>query len=100
MHAIRKGKFDKVAQTDGFINRVKLLKGLIDQVLLDAEANNVFLPNYITYAQRNLPIRGGSVLGYEGEDVHAMPESVSKRLMGMAGGHSRAGSFDSQRAGH
>jgi len=73
MRAIRKGKFDSVAQTDKFLGRVKSLKELIDSVLLNAEHYSVFLPTYITAAQRQLPLRGDNLLGYQGDDLRPMP---------------------------
>lgn len=80
MRAIRKGKFDGVAQTDAFIDRVKLLKELIDMTLLAAESRNVYLPTYITSAQRALPLRGDGRLGYVGGGIVPMPHQTSRRL--------------------
>jgi len=86
MRAIRRGKFDEIAQTDGFIERVKDLKEMIDKVLLAAERQRIYLPTYITNAQRNIPLRGGQILGYVGEGVQPMPNGISKRLLKSAEG--------------
>jgi len=98
MRAIRRGNFNGIAQTDGFIQRVKLLKDLVDEVLLKAEQQNVFLPTYITGAQRALPLRSSGRLGYVGDTVFPMPDVTSKKLL-ENGGKGRAGSFDTKRAG-
>lgn len=82
MRAIRTGRFDGIAQTKAFINRVKDLKTLIDTVLLEAETQNVYLPTYITSAQRALPLRGDKVVGYVGDDLTSMPGSWQASING------------------
>jgi len=63
MMAVRAGKFKGLAQTDAFINRVMTLKTCIDEVLVRAQSFNIYLPMYITQAQRTLPIHGRTPLG-------------------------------------
>jgi len=82
MRAIRKGKFQNIAQTNRFLARVKSLKELVDAVLLNAETHNVYLPNYITAAQRHIPLRGENVLGYQGDGLRPMPSSWRKAIIG------------------
>lgn len=98
MTAIRKGKFDGIAQTGAFLGRVKYLKELIDGVLLAAEGRNVFLPSYITRAQRALPLRGDARLGYVGDEMVRMPVGVSNRLYKtIEGGRGNRGLVDTKR---
>jgi len=78
--AIKAGTFDRVAQTEGFISRVKDLKTSIDKVLLFAETNGVYLPSYITDAQRGLPLRGVAPLGVLGGNLTRMPGEVARTL--------------------
>lgn len=80
MRAIKDGTFNQVAQTDAFIDRVKLLKGLLDRVLLTAEEANVYLPNMITSAQRGLPIQGHAPLGVYGRELTLQPRGIQSVL--------------------
>jgi len=80
MRAIKLGRFDAVAQTDAFIARVRVIKEMIDSVLIYAESQNVYLPTHITSAQRALPLRGKEILGYEGSSVREMPKKWARQL--------------------
>jgi len=80
MMEIRNGSFSGIAQTDGFISRVKYLKDLLDQVLLVADRCGVFLPNHITEAQRALPLRGVAPLGVLGVD-YIPPKGVVQNAL-------------------
>lgn len=80
MHAIKNGSFDGIAQSEAFIVRVKLIKELIDRSLIKAEKHGVFLPMYITAAQRGLPIRGSAPLGVNGLGMTSMPSPIANRL--------------------
>jgi len=81
MRKIRDGQFDGIAQTGAFIKRVVLIKGMIDSVLLKAESHNVYLPTYITAAQRGLPLRPRvPLVGVEGFGMSAMPRMVANHL--------------------
>jgi len=50
--ALERGRFDGIAQSAGFFNRVKHLKNLIDCVLIEAERRSQYLPSYISASQR------------------------------------------------
>jgi len=63
MSAIRRGKFVGIAQSEAFIARVVQLKYWIDCVLIKAEEHGVFLPTYVTAAQRTLPIHPATGIG-------------------------------------
>jgi len=80
MQSIKHGKFNGVAQSDKFLERVKFIKELIDRTLIRAETQNVYLPAYITSAQRSLPIRGNAPLGVLGNEYARMPRSVASAL--------------------
>jgi hypothetical protein len=80
MEAIKKGSFDSVAQSKGFLDRVRHIKTQIDNVLLFAEEAGMFLPGYITAAQRGLAIRGITPVGVLGEGMRSMPKMVAKRV--------------------
>jgi len=82
MRAIKKGSYNSVAQTDGFLNRVMQVKEWLDRVLIFAEKYNIYLPTYITAAQRNLPIRGVNVLGVLGDDVVPVSSHIRNKLSG------------------
>jgi len=82
MHEIRSGAFNGIAQSDAFIGRVKFIKELIDSALIRAESHNVYLPAYITSAQRGLPIQGHAPLGLVGRDYAPLPSQVSSALVG------------------
>lgn len=81
MAEIRAGRFHGVAQSDRFLDRVMLIKELIDRALIRAESHNVYLPTYITAAQRGLPVRGRAPLGVLGEDMLSMPRSVVRAMV-------------------
>lgn len=97
MREIKNGRFDRVAQTDGFIARVKYLKTLIDEVLLYAEKQSFFLPTYITNSQRSMPVHGTNRLGILGENVYSMPGAVQKAIK-YRGETKGGGSFSKERA--
>jgi len=99
MSAIKDGKFNGIAQTDGFLDRVVRIKHWIDEVLLSAERQNVYLPTYITSAQRGLPIRGKSRLGYVGSGMNPMPEKVARRIEDISRTHKRRVTFGDRAAG-
>jgi len=80
MKAISRGKFDGVAQTSGYIKRVKGLKEKIDQVLVYADMQGIYLPTYVTSAQRALPLHGKAVLGYVGEGLEPMSGTWRRAL--------------------
>jgi len=103
MKEINRGRFNGIAQSEGFINRIRNIKELIDRVLLAAESKNVYLPTYITSAQRGLAIRGNVPLGVAGEGMVPMPRSVGSYLTSSSSGeltnrydprHKRGGSRD------
>jgi len=81
MEGIRTGHFNNIAQSDKFLERVMMLKELIDRVLIRAESQNVYLPTYITQAQRGLPVRGHAPLGVLGTDMAPMPRRVEGALI-------------------
>jgi hypothetical protein len=66
MREMRAGKFNGLAQTDGFIARILHIKRTLDDVLIDAERQNFYLPYHITEAQRTLPIHPKTRVGNVG----------------------------------
>jgi len=80
MRAVREGKFDGVAQTSKFLDRVREIKNWIDMALLAAETHSVFLPTYITAAQRAMPLQAPSALGTVGRDLQPMPGRIANAV--------------------
>jgi len=78
MNAIWNGEFDGIAQTKAFFERVALLKHKIDMVYLLAETRHVYLPKYITSAQRGVPMSGATPLGTVGQQLDMMPLEVGQ----------------------
>jgi len=71
IEAVRNGKFDSIAQTKGFIDRLEGLKSKLDQSLIFAESSNVYLPHAISAAQRIIPAGGSEALGTVGRGLVA-----------------------------
>jgi len=76
MDAIWNGEFGDVAQTQGFFDRVKYLRHCIDKVYLLAETRNVYLPEYITSAQKGVVVARSTPLGVVGRQLELMPSGV------------------------
>jgi hypothetical protein len=90
MRSVRAGAFNGVAQTEGFLNRIRTLKTKVDQVLLEAESAGVYLPVAITAAQRGLPVRGELPVGVVGDRMVPMPRVVQRDIMVTDAGYSRS----------
>jgi len=62
MRAVKAGKFRGMAQSDAFLDRVVEVKQWLDESLVVAERNGVYLPHLVTEAQRVLPVQGQAAI--------------------------------------
>lgn len=63
VEAMHRGKFTEIAQSKSFIARVLQLKQWMDHAYVIAEKHCVYLPHFVTNAQRTLPIHAQTALG-------------------------------------
>lgn len=77
MTSIKAGKFKGIAQSEGYFLRVRLIKEMIDDVLLKAESKGFFLTGYITDAQRSRYVGANGMPSTTGRLAYPPPSYVS-----------------------
>lgn len=92
LRAIHRGKFDAIAQSEAFLDRVRCLKGWHDRCLLVAERCGVYLPHHFTAAQFTLPIHGATPIPHQAQGsivMQPLADYYSPRKGMRSLGHSR-----------